>query len=407
MIGKGLSLYGSGLIHGSVAPGFEEVEVQFRKNFTQRGELGAACAVYWKGEQVVDLWGGLRDAKSDKPWEEDTLVMVFSTTKGMAAMAMAVAHSHGLFDLDERVTTYWPEFAQERKELITVRQLLSHQAGLCAIDERLDSEKLANLDVLAKILAEQKPHWEPGTRHGYHGMSLGWYEGELIRRVDPKRRSLGQFFQDEIAEPLNLEFYIGTPSEIPESRITSIKDFHPVRMLFNLNKVTWRFALAVLNPWSLSAREFTNPKLRRPRDLNSGDMRSVEIPSANGIGLVRSIAKAYGVFSNGGHELGLKKETFEALISPATLPMNGPFDRVLRLNMSFSFGFMKPFPNFQFGSSGKAFGQPGFGGSFGYADPELQVGYAYAPNKCGYYFWDDPREKSLRYALNRCLKEME
>ncbi len=326
-------------IHGSVAPGFEEVEDQFKKNFSERGELGAACAVYCKGRKVVDLWGGVRDASSGLPWEEDTLVLVFSTTKGMAAMAVAVAHSQGLFDLDEPVASYWPEFAEQGKEHITVRQLLSHQAGLCAIEEPLSIGDLASLDALADILARQKPHWEPGTRHGYHGITLGWYEGELIRRVDPNHRTLGQFFHDEIAKPLDLEFYIGTPSDVPESRIAVIKDFPAFQMLLHLNKMPWRFVLAVLNPWSLTARSFANPKMRRPSDWGSEPLRSIEIPAANGIGLARSIAEAYGAFACGGGELGLREDTLDALTTPATPPSEGSFDQVLRVNTSFSFGY--------------------------------------------------------------------
>ena len=193
---------GTSLIRGSVAAGFEEVARAFTKNFIERGELGAACAVYHQGKKVVDLWGGYRDAKRQAPWEEDTLVLVFSVTKGMAAMTMALAHSQGLFAYDEPVATYWPEFAQQGKEHITVRQLLSHQAGLCLIDEPLNASILADFDAVAALLARQKSAWEPGTKQGYHYLSLGLYEGELIRRVDRQHRSLGHFFQDEIAQPL-------------------------------------------------------------------------------------------------------------------------------------------------------------------------------------------------------------
>ncbi|MDH4137782.1 MAG: beta-lactamase family protein, partial [Anaerolineae bacterium] len=154
------------MLHGAVAPGFEDVETQFKKNFTERGDLGAACAIYHTGKKVVDLWGGYRDEKTLAPWEEDTLTLVFSMTKGMAAMAVAVAHSRRLLEYDEKVARYWPEFAQQGKEGITVRQLLSHQAGLSAIDEPLDLETIADPDALAKILARQKPAWEPGTKHG-------------------------------------------------------------------------------------------------------------------------------------------------------------------------------------------------------------------------------------------------
>jgi CubicO group peptidase (beta-lactamase class C family) len=198
-------------IQGKVTRGFEPVQEAFIENFTRRNELGAACSAYYQGEKVVDLWGGVRDKITGEPWQEDTLVFVASTTKGMAAMVMALVHSRGLLDYEERVCTYWPEFAQNGKEKVTVRQLLSHQAGLLALNALVDKCVLADFDRLADALAQQKPAWEPGTRQAYHAISLGFYEGELLRRVDPQRRSLGQFFQEEIASPLGLDFYIRLP----------------------------------------------------------------------------------------------------------------------------------------------------------------------------------------------------
>ena len=190
------------LLQGEVAPGFEEVASEFEKNFAQRKEVGAACAVYHEGRKVVDLWGGYRDRVALASWEEDALVLVFSATKGVSALTVALAHSRGLIDYDEKVAAYWPEFAQNSKENITVRQLLSHQAGLCAIDEPLNVEVLADLEAVASILARQRPAWEPGTRHGCHYLSLGLYEGELIGRTDPQHRSLGRFFLRKRSPPL-------------------------------------------------------------------------------------------------------------------------------------------------------------------------------------------------------------
>ena len=396
---------GTSLIRGSVAAGFEEVERAFTKNFSERGELGAACAVYHQGKKVVDLWGGDRDAKSQAPWEEDTLVLVFSVTKGMAAMAMAVAHSRGLYDYDEPVATYWPEFAQAGKEHITIRQLLSHQAGLCFIDEPLNASILADLDAVAVILARQKPVWEPGTKQGYHYLSLGLYEGELIRRVDRQHRSLGHFFQDEIAQPLGLEFYIGLPADVPASRVATIKGFHALEMVFHLHTLPWKLVMAYMNPNSLTRRTLRNPKFSSPAELDRPEYRAIEIAAGGGIGQVRSVAKAYSVFALGGKELGLTQETFEALTQPSTAPPAGLHDEVMQVNMRFSLGFFKPFSTFDFGRSMKAFGIPGAGGAFAYADPEAQIGFAYAPNKMGFYPWNDPREKALRDALYRCLKE--
>ena len=157
--------------------------------------MGGACCAYYRGEKVVDLWGGVRNKVTGEPWERDTMVVVHSATKGLAAMTLAIAHSRGWLDYEERVATYWPEFAQQGKEKITVRQLLAHQAGLFAFDEPVDRSVVADLDRLAEVMARHKPAWEPGTRQAYHALTLGFYEGELMRRVDPRHRTLGQFFQ--------------------------------------------------------------------------------------------------------------------------------------------------------------------------------------------------------------------
>ncbi|HEY3410865.1 MAG TPA: serine hydrolase domain-containing protein, partial [Propionicimonas sp.] len=195
-------------IHGWVRPDFQAVEHAFVGNFARRKELGAACCVYFQGHKVVDLWGGARDAATGQPWQDDTMALVFSATKGMAAITMALAHSRGWLDYDETVCTYWPEFAQNGKGRITIRQLLAHQAGLFGFDEPVNAEVIADLDRLAAIMARQRPEWEPGTRQAYHAITLGFYEGELIRRVDPHHRTLGQVFHDDIAGPLGEEFYI-------------------------------------------------------------------------------------------------------------------------------------------------------------------------------------------------------
>ena len=221
-------------VSGFVKPGFEAVQEAVAENLTRRNELGAACCIYYQGEKVVDLWGGIRNKASGEPWEEDTMVCVFSTAKGMAGLAMALAHSRGLLDFEERVCTYWPEFAQQGKETITVRQLLSHQAGLFAFDAPVDKGVAADLDRLAVILAQQKPAWEPGTRQAYHAQSLGFYESELLRRADPQHRSLGWFFQEEIASPLGLDFYLRLPEEIPNSRLATIQEANPLLMMFNV-----------------------------------------------------------------------------------------------------------------------------------------------------------------------------
>jgi CubicO group peptidase (beta-lactamase class C family) len=331
------------------------------------------------------------------------MVTVFSTTKGVSSLAIALAHARGLIEYDEKVATYWPEFAQAGKADVTVRQLLSHQAGLSAIDRPLSIDDLADLDVVASALAEQRPAWTPGAKHGYHAISLGWYEGELIRRVDPQHRSLGQFFADEIAKPLEAEFYIGLPDSVDHERVAHLHGFKPAEMLRHVNVMPLRFVLAFSNPRSLTARSFNNPKILGEIDnYNRPDVRKVELPAANGTGQVRSIAKLYGDAATGGTKLGLTAATLDALMRPAQPPRDGLRDEVLRVDTLFSLGYIKPFPRFRFGTAaGQAFGTPGAGGSFGFADPDAGIGFAYAMNRSGFHLWDDPRELALRDALYR------
>jgi len=387
-----------------VAPGFEPVREEFGRNFSERGELGAACCAYARGEKVVDLWGGSRDRKTGAPWEEDTLVLVFSTTKGVSALAVALAQSRGLIDYDETVAAYWPEFAHNGKGGVTVRQLLDHRAGLCAVDEPLNPEVLSDLDRVAGILARQRPAWEPGERQGYHYLTLGLCENELLRRVDPRGRSLGCFLREEIAAPLGEEFYVGLPPEVPASRVATIEAFHPLQMLLHVNTMPPGLVLGYMNPRSLTARTLGNPKLRSPGDLDKPEYRRVELGAAGGIGTARAVAKAYGAFAAGGKDLGVRTETITELSAPAPPPPAGSRDEVLKTDTSYSLGFFKPSAAFGFGTDEGAFGTPGAGGSFGFADPTTGVGFAYAPNRIGFHVWDDPRERALREALYACLR---
>ncbi|WP_433061288.1 serine hydrolase domain-containing protein [Dactylosporangium sp. CS-033363] len=393
------------LISGGVDEGYGPVADAFRRNFAERGEIGAACAVYRDGQKVVDLWGGYRDGRRREPWREDTLVTVFSTTKGVSGLAIAVAHARGWIAHDEPVATYWPEFAAGGKAAVTVRQLLAHQAGLPAIDRPLSVSDLADLDVVAAALAAQRPAWAPGTRHGYHAISLGWYEGELLRRVDPAHRTLGRFFAEEIAGPLGAEFHIGVPDAVDPERIATVHGFKPAELLLHMGTMPRGFVLGFLNPRSVTARSFANPKvLSETGNYNLPEVRRLELPAANGTGEARAIARVYGDAATGGTALGLTAATLDALIQPAQPPTGGLDDVVLRVPTQFSLGYVKPFPAFRFGAAGdRAFGTPGAGGSFGFADPETGVGFAYAMNRAGFHLWDDPRELALREALFRTV----
>jgi CubicO group peptidase (beta-lactamase class C family) len=391
------------VIHGSVAQGFEDVRREFERNFAERNELGAACAAYVGGEKVVDLWGGVRDARSGEPWGEDTLVLVYSTSKGLAAMTLALAHSRGWLDYDERVASYWPEFAQEGKSQTTVRQLLAHEAGLPVIDEPLDARLLADFDGLAAAIARQRPRWRPGTRHGYHGVSLGWFEGELMRRVDPRKRTLGRFFAEEVAAPLGLEIYFGAPDDLPRDRLARIERIPAWKALPQTRELPRGMALAMLNPRSLTYRTFANPRLRRPADLDRREYRRVEFPAGGAIGSARDIARAYAAFVSEPPELGLTSSTLDEITRLPPRPVNGWRDQVLKVDTAFSLGFARPLSEFRFGSSARAFGHPGAGGSFAFADPDRGVAFAYVMNRLGFRLNDDPREKALRDTLYRCL----
>jgi CubicO group peptidase (beta-lactamase class C family) len=391
-------------VSGSVKAGFEAVREAFVENFTRRNELGAACCMYHAGDKVVDLWGGVRNKATGEAWEEDTMVIVHSTTKGLAGLAMALAHSRGWLDYEERVCAYWPEFAQQGKEKVTVRQLLSHQAGLLALDAPVDKAVVADLDRLAVALAQQKPAWEPGTRQGYPSIIFGFYESELLRRIDPQHRSLGQFFQDEIASPIGLDFYIRLPKEIPDSRLATYQMFNPAMMFFNINtSMPISFVLALFNPRSLVFRAvFKNPGAGIPFDRDHIYTREIEVPSHGGVGTARAIAHAYSVFASGGRELGLAAETLHQLMAPAVPPRHGFHDEFLKFEAPFSLGFQKPSRLFPYSQS-SAFGHPGSGGSFGWADPKTRVSYAYVTNRAGFYQGNDPRDLALRDAFHRAI----
>lgn len=385
---------------GLVAPGFEEVRTEFERNFAERGEIGAAVAAYWRGEKVVDLWGGRRTPNGNDPWNEDTMVVVNSTTKGLSAMTLALANARGWLDYDAPVARYWPEFAQNGKAAVTVRQLLGHEAGLVLLDEGLTLEKLRNLDYVARVLARQRPAWTPGTRHGYHTMTIGLYMQEIIRRVDPARRTLGRFFHEEIAKPLGLEFYIGLPRDIPNERLARLKTLSPWRGLLALRYTPPAVTMRMITPGSLLRRSFVGLSV----DPNDRGYLEVEVPAGNGVGTARAIARAYSCFAEGGVELGISQDTLARLTAPPL--MAGPKDVVIGLPSYFSLGFLRPGPNVDFGSSERAFGAPGAGGSFAFADPDSRLGYAYVMNRMDFYLTDDPREKPLRDAIYRAVRQL-
>jgi len=382
------------IVEGAVRCGFEDVRETFADNFARRGELGGACCAYHRGQKVVDIWGGIRNKQTNEPWERDTMVIVYSATKGLSAMTMALAHSRGWLDYEDYVCRYWPAFAQQGKERITVRQLLSHQAGLYALDQPLDRALVADLDRLAVVLARQKPAWEPGTRQAYHAITLGFYEGELLRRIDPEHRSLGEFFQDEIASPLGLEAYIRLPESIPNARLATIARPTFIQMARGFGL---RFMIEALNRRSNITRALRGSEL--PHDPSRIYARNLEVPSGGAVATARGIAHAYSAFAGGCHELGLRQATLDLLSAPATAPARGFHDECMKSdNIQFSLGFMKSTPQWPFGSAA-SYGSPGAGGSLGFADPAAGIGYGYVTSQMGARLTGDPRDVALRDAL--------
>jgi CubicO group peptidase (beta-lactamase class C family) len=392
-------------IRGVVDEGYGRVADAFRRNFAERGEIGAACTVVRDGRTVVDLWGGYRDGRSRLLWEDGTFVTVFSATKGMAAATLAVAHSRGWMDWDATVATYWPEFAAAGKDRVTVRQLLAHQAGVPVLDSTVDLTTIGDVDALGSILAAQRPVWRPGARHGYHSVTFGWYAAELLRRVDPRHRTLGRFFAEEIARPLGIAFHIGLPDEVPQDRLATIHAFTRAGALLHLQELPARFVIRMANPRTMTSRSFQYPRIPDGLDAyNRRAMLAVEIPAVNGTGEVRAIARLYGELATGGRSLGLRPETLPALVEAAPPPTRGLRDTILHVDRRYSCGYTKPSPSFRFGGAdGRAFGAPGAGGSFGFADPETGIGFAYAMNRSGFRLCDDRREVALRDALYRSI----
>ena len=390
-------------IGGQVAPGYEAVRIAFGKGFTERGELGAACTIFHQGRKVVDLWGGSADQGTGGAWREDTLVLVYSLTKGMTGLAAALAVSKGLFTYETPVADIWPEFSAAGKERVTVRQLLSEQAGLAAIDLDLTLQAMGDLDRIAAAIAAQTPNWTPGDQSGNHAYSLGWFTSELIRRTDPRHRSLGRFFAEELADPLGADFHIGLPANFPITRMARIAGFKPWQMILHMGTMPPMMVVSLLWPWSLSSRALNNPKLAGgPADLDQPDHWRVEDGGAGGIGSARALATIYNEFATGGHTLGVKPEVLDALMAPPLPPRNGFRDQVLKTDLCYSLGFEKMGGDFDFDASPQAFGTFALGGSLAFADPARNIAYAYVTNKLGFYKWGDPRERSVREAFMAC-----
>ncbi|WP_280293144.1 serine hydrolase domain-containing protein [Nocardia abscessus] len=389
-------------VHGDVASGFGPVADAFRRNFERHGEIGAAVAVYAGERPVVDLWAGFRDRGRTLPWEQDTIVPVFSSTKGMAAFTVAAAVAEGLLDYEQPVAKYWPEFAAHGKDTVTVRQLIDHQAGLSGLGETVRLAQIADMDGLARILAEQKPAWRPGTRHGYHAITLGLYQGELLRRVDPRGRTLGRIFAEDIAGPLGADFFIGLPAEQGMDRIATMSATRGLDVLRYERDLPLRIGAEIYAKRGLSHAALTNPRCGAPARATRREFLEVELPGSNGVGNARALAKVYGAAAGRTGALPIDDALLDRLAAAETADDVPADDLVLHTKSRYHLGFRKSRGSFCFGSDKRAYGTTGLGGSFGFADPATGLGFGYTMNRLGLAVLDDVRSRNLRDALLRC-----
>ncbi|WP_112467568.1 serine hydrolase domain-containing protein [Streptomyces triticisoli] len=382
------------LIHGHCDPRFAAVRTAFEENFRDRGELGAAVAVTVGGETVVDLWGGWADAARTRPWERDTLVNVWSTTKGPTALCAHVLADRGLVDFDAPVAAYWPEFAAAGKEKVLVRHLLSHRAGLSGLREPHSLADLYDWELTCARLAATEPWWEPGTRSGYHALTYGFLVGEVVRRVSGLLP--GAFLEREVTGPLGVDFTVGLPEQ-EAGRVAELVHAPAAR------SGEQAAVFARLAPAAIAA--LTNPAVGAAQ-ANTPGWRAAEIPAANGHGTARAVAALYGVLAGRGTYDGrrvLSPEAAERVRegqgSCRDLVLGAGFERETEAGL----GLWLSGPNGSYGPNPRAFGHDGFGGSCGLADPEAGVSLGYAMNRMGPHIADDPRKMALVKALYSAL----
>lgn len=365
-------------ISGKVDPRFEAVRAAFHENFSRRGELGAALAVVVDGRTVVDLWGGIVDRISGRCWDGDTLVPIFSCTKGATALCAHVLVSRNRLDLDAPVARYWPEFGAAGKGRLPVRMLLNHQAGLPAVMEPLPAEALYDWGCMTAALAAQAPLWPPGSLHGYHAMTFGWLVGEVVRRVTGK--SLGTFFRETVAQPLGIDVWIGLPAQL-EPRVATVR-------MVPLQAGVTPLMRAMLDRKSIVSKAFLNPVgLMMPGHVNTRAFHAAELPAASAVASARGLAGMYAPLACAGGRVGVEVVSTDVLQVLARVESAGD-DRILLLPTRFTSGFMKsmdnrPADSLILGPNAEAFGHAGAGGSIGMADPVARVAIGYVMNQLG------------------------
>ena len=379
-------------IDGKCDARFARMRAAFAQNFIERGDVGTAVAVMIDGDQVVDLWSGYADKARTRPWSRDTIVNVYSATKGVTATCLNRLVDQGRVDLDAPVATYWPEFAQAGKESLRVRWLLSHRAGLPAVRKTLPSDALLNWDLMTSALAEEAPWWEPGTRHGYHALTFGYLVGEVVRRVTGK--SLGAYCREEITGPLGVDFHIGLGAR-DDSRCAEVIAAPPPPP-GESNPLS---AAVTSDPVSIAAKALNNPPgALRLSMINSSAWRRAEVPAANGHTNARALSRFYGALARGGEIDGVRVLSPSQIEQCYTEQSNG-IDAVLSVPMRFGLGYRLTQPAAKYGPNPHTFGHTGAGGSLGFADPDAKIGFAYTMNQMGSQILLDSRVAALLDAL--------
>jgi CubicO group peptidase (beta-lactamase class C family) len=391
-------------VQGDCHPHFAAVRDEFERNFHDRGEVGAAVCVTHNGDTVVDLWGGFADRQRTRPWQADTLTLVWSCTKGAVALCAHILVSRGLLDLDAPVARYWPEFARHGKDAITTRLLLSHQAGLPAIRHPLQPGELYDWNRITDLLAAKAPHWPPGTRQGYAATAFGHLVGEVVRRVSG--RDFSKFCRDEIAGPLGLDFHIGL-AEADEPRVAPTIRADPAPP----GEAPSRFLLQIAaDAQSVPALIMKNTG-RKPGDQDSRTAHAAVLPSQGGLASARGLAGLYTPLALGGTFKGVRLVDEDNLAAMGAVSSASAVDAVLLVGLRFGLGFMKASDNRR-GPAGSreslllsetAFGHAGMGGSLGFADPVVRLSFGYAMNKQGRGVLLNERGQSLVDAVYRSL----
>ncbi len=357
-------------IQGELDSRFQSVKEAFADLWLDI-EVGAALSVYWQGQPVIDLWGGYKDRQLSDPWQKDTLVNVYSTTKGLASFAFALLVDEGKLNYEDLVADYWPEFAQNGKDEVTIAELLSHQAGVCGVDETLTIEDIYDWEKMVGLIAAQKPLWPPGTAAGYHAVTWGYLPGELVRRVTGK--SLGQFFHERVAKPLNLNFFIGLSDNQFDQCATLIGPNHARKQATHAGGNT-------TPPSELFRASLMNPSISPFKHACSPKWRQAELAASNGHGDAVSIAKLYALMAGGG-KLGNQRLISEPTLQLARqLEVDDQIDLVTGTVTRRSRGFILSHEN-NYGPGRQSFGHAGAGGSMAFADPEANLSFCYVMNQ--------------------------